>query len=164
MRGKYKKGLEREPMATEGQLWGDGWSEGGDGVKWLTGGKGGQQREKKRGGKSVARGERWREGAGRQNELVMKTGRQSRQVVQGLLRHPGEQRCVCVCVCVCVCGCHGSCHPGQFIILTHLVSNPSGCLIKPLSCLVTHSLSIIQRTFTKSPLVSLTHTHRHVHR
>lgn len=71
-----------------------------------------------------------------------KLGRKRRQEVQGLLRHPGE---ICARLDVRVrellAGCHGSCHFGQITILTHLGSNPSGSLIKPLSCSVTHPLS-----------------------
>lgn len=71
---------------------------------------------------------------------------------------------VCVYVCVCLAECHGSCHPGQITILTHLGSNPSGRLIKPLFCLVTHTHSLTHPThsecaLTKSSSVPLSLTH-----
>lgn len=77
--------------------------------------------------------------------------------MQGLQRQPGEQitACVCVYICVCLAECHGSCHPGQITILTHLGSNPSGSLIKPLPWLVTHT-----HTHTVSPPTHKLNVHK----
>lgn len=155
-----KEAWRNEPMATDGCIltnneeidghratvvW-KGWQKGkearweSNGVSDVQSGKDCERNDRDRKSVTTGRGKTERrdavvgderkEQAGKMN-WSWKTGRQSRQEVRGLQRHPGEQNRVCVCVFLAEC--HGSCHPGQITIMTHLGSNPSGRLIKPLS-------------------------------